>query len=82
PMQSHINVGFGQDVTIAELAQTVSKAVGYEGRITFDVTKPDGPPRKWMDTSRLNGMGWQARVGLEEGLTLAYADFQEQAAKA
>jgi GDP-L-fucose synthase len=82
PMQSHINVGCGQDVTIAELAQTVGKAVGYEGWITFDVTKPDGAPRKWMDTSRLNGLGWQARVGLAEGLALAYADFQEQAAKA
>ncbi len=82
PMQSHINVGCGQDVTIAALAQTVGKAVGYEGRITFDITKPDGAPRKWMDTSRLNGLGWQARVGLEEGLAWAYEDFQEQVAKA
>jgi GDP-L-fucose synthase len=82
PMQSHLNVGCGQDVTIAELAQTVGNAVGYEGRITFDVTKPDGAPRKWMDTSRLNGLGWQALVGLEEGLAVAYEDFQEQAANA
>jgi GDP-L-fucose synthase len=75
PMQSHINVGFGADVTIAELARTVGKVVGYQGDITFDATKPDGAPRKWMDSARINALGWQAKVGLEAGLTLAYTDF-------
>ena len=75
PMQSHINVGYGNDVTIAELAQTVGQVVGFQGKISFDITKPDGPPRKWMDSSRLNNLGWQATVPLMEGLTLAYQDF-------
>jgi GDP-L-fucose synthase len=74
-MQSHINVGYGRDVTIAELAQVVGQAVGYQGEITFDITKPDGTPRKWMDSSRLNNLGWQAQVPLLEGLALAYQDF-------
>ena len=75
PMQSHINVGFGADVTIAELAKAVAQAVGYTGQLVQDTTKPDGAPRKWMDSSRLNALGWQAKVDLEAGLTLAYADF-------
>ena len=75
PMLSHINVGFGSDVTIAELAHAVGQAVGYTGEIGFDVTKPDGTPRKWMDSSRLNALGWQARIGLQQGLEKAYADF-------
>ncbi|MDI9333921.1 MAG: GDP-L-fucose synthase [Cytophagales bacterium] len=74
-MQSHINVGFGDDVTIAELAATVGKTIGYQGAIDFDVSKPDGTPRKWMDSSRLNHLGWKANTQLEEGLALAYADF-------
>ena len=72
PMQSHINVGFGSDVTIAELALAVAKAVGFAGDISFDPSKPDGAPRKWMDSSCLNGLGWRARVELGEGLGLAY----------
>jgi len=75
PMQSHINVGFGEDVTIAELATAIGAAVAYQGRIIFDPTKPDGTPRKWMDSSRLNKLGWQSQVGLESGLKLAYSDF-------
>jgi GDP-L-fucose synthase len=75
PMQSHINVGYGSDVTIAELAQAVGQAVGYQGEITFDITKPDGTPRKWMDSSRLNNLGWQAKVNLQNGLAKAYQDF-------
>jgi GDP-L-fucose synthase len=75
PMQSHINVGFGSDVTIKDLAVMISKTIGYEGRITFDSTKPDGTPRKLMNSNRLKSMGWQARVALEDGLTLAYQDF-------
>jgi GDP-L-fucose synthase len=75
PMQSHINVGFGADVTIAELAHTVGNVVGYQGNITFDSSKPDGAPRKWMDSARINALGWKAKVGLGAGLTLAYTDF-------
>ena len=75
PMQSHINVGFGSDVTIAELALAVAKAVGFAGDISFDPSKPDGAPRKWIDSSCLNGLGWRARVGLEEGLERAYAEY-------
>ena len=74
PMQSHLNVGFGSDVTIAELAKAVSAAVGYQGAISFDASKPDGAPRKWMDSSRLNRLGWKAKVNLTDGLSLAYAD--------
>lgn len=77
PMQSHINVGFGSDVTIAELAHAVAKAVGFSGAISFDPSKPDGAPRKWMDSGRLNALGWTARVGLWEGLERAYKDFSK-----
>ena len=75
PMQSLIDVGFGQDLTIAQVAQAVSLAVGYQGSIDFDPGKPDGTPRKLMDSSRLNALGWHARVGLKEGLSMAYQDF-------
>jgi GDP-L-fucose synthase len=75
PMQSHINVGFGNDVTISDLAHAVAKATSYSGKIRFDSSKPDGPPRKWMDSNRLNLLGWQAKVDLETGLKLAYNDF-------
>ena len=78
PMLSHINVGFGSDVSIAELAQAVGQTVGFEGTIEFDSSKPDGAPRKWMDSSRLNALGWQAKVRLEEGLLLAYQNFVGQ----
>jgi GDP-L-fucose synthase len=75
PMQSHINIGFGSDVTIVELATAVAKATGYQGAIAFDPSKPDGSPRKWMDTNRLNRLGWNAKVSLDEGLRLAYKAF-------
>ena len=75
PMQSHINVGFGSDVTIKELAQAVAKATGYQGKISFDPSKPDGSPRKWMDSGRLNKLGWKPRVDLESGLRAAYSAF-------
>ena len=78
PMCSHINVGFGSDVTIAEVAHSISQAVGYQGQVTFDTTKPDGAPRKWMDSSRLNTLGWNATFALQQGLNLAYADFQKR----
>jgi GDP-L-fucose synthase len=75
PMQSHINVGFGSDVTIAEVAQAIAKTVGYMGDLEFDASKSDGAPRKWMDSSRLKALGWNARVNLNQGLALAYQDF-------
>ncbi len=75
PMLSHINVGVGDDLTIANLAKTISKVVGFEGQIEFDSTKPDGTPRKLMDSTRLNNLGWQAKVNLENGLISAYQDF-------
>jgi GDP-L-fucose synthase len=79
PMQNHINVGYGSDITIAELARMVARVVGYRGEITFDTSKPDGTPRKLMDSSRLNNLGWQPRVALEDGLAQAYADFCQAA---
>ena len=75
PMLSHINVGYGTDVSIAEVAQTIAQVVGYTGAVTFDTTKPDGTPRKWMNSSRLNSLGWQAQVPLLPGLSQAYQDF-------
>jgi len=78
PMQSHINVGFGEDITIKALAQAVSKTVGYQGTIDFDTSKPDGSARKLMDSRRLNALGWQAQVGLGSGLAAAYQDFTGQ----
>ena len=75
PMQSHINVGFGSDVSIAQLARSVAQTVGYAGDITFDASKPDGAPRKLMDSTRLQSLGWRAEVGLEAGLARAYGDF-------
>jgi GDP-L-fucose synthase len=75
PMLSHINVGSGCDITIKELAETISRVIGYEGEIVFDTSKPDGSPRKLMDSSRLNSLGWQAKVSLEQGLKKAYEEF-------
>ena len=74
-MLSHINVGYGSDVSIAEVAQTIAQVVGYKGALTFDTSKPDGTPRKWMDSRRLNSLGWQAQVPLLQGLTQTYQDF-------
>ena len=75
PMLSHINVGFGSDVTIKALAQTISAVVGYQGSIGFDITKPDGTARKLMDSGRLNSLGWKAQVNLKDGLAKAYQDY-------
>jgi GDP-L-fucose synthase len=75
PMQSHINVGFGSDVTIADVARTIADVVGFQGEIAFDTSKPDGSPRKLMDSSRLNALGWTAQVPLKDGLAQAYQDF-------
>jgi GDP-L-fucose synthase len=77
PMRGHINVGFGSDLTINELSAAIVNAVGYVGKVTFDAAKPDGAPRKWMDSTRLNALGWRPSVALGEGLSLAYQDFQK-----
>lgn len=81
PMLSHINVGFGSDVTIRQLAETICKVVGYQGKIEFDAGKPDGTPRKLMDSSRLASLGWKAKVTLEEGLAKTYADYVNNVSK-
>lgn len=70
-----VNIGVGDDVTIAELAARVARVVGFEGRIAYDTSKPDGTPRKLMDVSLLAAAGWKARTGLEDGLRVAYAEF-------
>lgn len=75
PMQSHLNVGVGEDITIGGLAKTVADVVGYSGRIVFDKSKPDGPPRKLMNSTKLNKLGWEAKISLNVGLEAAYADF-------
>jgi GDP-L-fucose synthase len=76
-MLSHINVGLGEDLTIASLARTIGVVVGYSGDIEFDESKPDGTPRKLMDSSRINALGWRAKTSLEEGLLITYKDFLE-----
>ena len=75
PMHSHINIGTGQDVTIAELARLVGQTVGYGGAIVFDASKPDGTPRKLLDVSRLAALGWRASTPLADGLQRAYAAY-------
>ena len=75
PMQSHINVGSGLDVTVADLARHIANTVGYTGQIEFDASKPDGTPRKCMDSSRLNDLGWTPQIDLHHGLATAYQDF-------
>jgi GDP-L-fucose synthase len=75
PMLSHINVGTGVDCTIRELAETVARVTGFQGRLVFDASKPDGTPRKLLDVSRLAALGWKAGIGLEDGLRDAYAWF-------
>lgn len=70
-----VNLGTGKEVTIKELAQTVKDVVGYEGNLTFDTTKPDGTPRKLLDVSKLEGLGWKYHTELKDGIKLAYEDF-------
>jgi GDP-L-fucose synthase len=76
PMLSHINVGTGKDCSIKELTETVARVVGFEGKIVWDTSKPDGTPRKLLDVSRLNSLGWRAKIGLEEGLQQTYDWFK------
>jgi GDP-L-fucose synthase len=75
PMQSHLNVGFGSDLSIRALAETIARVVGYTGAIALNPAQPDGTPRKLMDSRRLNALGWQPAIALEQGLAGAYADF-------
>lgn len=77
PMLSHINVGTGIDCTIRELAETVAKVTGFKGKLSFDASKPDGTPRKLMDVSRLEQLGWKASISLEDGLKNAYQWYLE-----
>jgi len=76
PMCSHINVGTGQDITIKELASKIKEVVGYEGELIFDVTKPDGTPRKLLDIKKLSRLGWRYKTKLSEGLKITYEDYQ------
>jgi nucleoside-diphosphate-sugar epimerase len=71
-MLSHINVGTGKDVTIREMAETIKEVVGFKGGLSFDTTKPDGAPRKLIDTSRLSNMGWSYSVDFKEGVKMTY----------
>ncbi|WP_010458900.1 GDP-L-fucose synthase [Acidovorax radicis] len=75
PRLSHINLGTGEDLPIRELAQLIGEVVGYTGKIEFDSAKPDGAPRKLLNVSRLQGLGWRAQVGLQHGLTMVYQDY-------
>ena len=74
-MLSHINVGMGQDLTIKKLAETIAKIIGFKGKINFDLTKPDGPKRKLLDSRRLNDLGWHPKVDLEQGIKQTYKEY-------
>jgi GDP-L-fucose synthase len=80
--ESIVNIGWGQDVTIRELAELVMSVIGYKGRLIFDATKPDGTPRKLLDVSRLTGLGWQPRIHLRDGIARTYAWFTEHLSQA
>lgn len=70
-----LNVGFGSDISIKELAETIAEVVGYEGNLTFDSSKPNGTPKKLMDSSKLQSLGWEPKVALKQGIQMAYQDF-------
>jgi GDP-L-fucose synthase len=72
PMLSHINIGTGEDVTIAELAFTLASVIGYSGELEFDATKPEGTPRKLLDAGKLTAMGWDYKISLKDGLARTY----------
>lgn len=76
--EQHINIGTGTDITIKELAETIKKVTGYDGEIIFDISKPDGTPRKLLDVTKLHNLGWKHSVELENGLRMAYQSFQEE----
>lgn len=78
PMRGHLNVGSGQEISIRDLAYLISKVVGFRGMVTFDPEKPDGTPRKLMDSTRLLALGWAPRISLQQGLAHAYQDFLQR----
>lgn len=78
PMRSHVNVGTGTDCSIRQLAQSIARVTGFNGRLVWDARKPDGAPRKLLDVSLLLGLGWQARIGLEQGLRDTYAWYRKR----
>jgi GDP-L-fucose synthase len=73
--ESHLNVGTGEDITLRELAELIARIADYKGTFVYDRSKPDGPPRKVMDVSRLNSLGWQAKTSLEAGMRIAYESY-------
>jgi GDP-L-fucose synthase len=81
PMLSHINVGYGSDTSIKDLAHIIAEVVGYSGEIIFDPSKPDGVPRKLMDSKKINALGWKPQIDLKSGLKKAYADFVKYGSK-
>ena len=72
-----VNIGTGREITIRELAELVAEIVGYQGKLMFDSSKPDGMPRKLLDASRLHALGWQAKTGFQDGIAKSYADYQQ-----
>jgi GDP-L-fucose synthase len=74
-----INIGYGEDITIRELAETVAQVLGFRGELIFDSSKPDGTSRKLMDSSRLRSLGWRPKINLEQGIRAAYRDFRNRA---
>jgi GDP-L-fucose synthase len=75
-----VNIGVGEDISIADLARLVGEAVGYQGEIVYDASKPDGTPRKLVDTTKINGLGWRARISLQDGIKSTYRWFLENEA--
>ena len=78
PMCSHINIGSGYDLTIEQLAKKIQETIGFSGELIFDLTKPDGTPRKLLDISKINELGWSPKIDITEGLKNTYDDFKSQ----
>ena len=76
PMCSHINVGTGEDLTIKDLALKIKEVIGYQGELIFDTTKPDGTPRKLLNTQKISNLGWEYKTSLKEGLKITYEDYK------
>ncbi len=74
-VQAHINIGSGKEISIRQLAEMVRKVVGFKNKLVFDASKPDGTPRKFMDSTRLRKLGWEPKIELEQGIEFAYEDF-------
>jgi len=79
--QQHVNIGTGTDLTVAELAGLIARVVGFEGAIRYDPSMPDGPVQKLLDVSKINALGWHARVGLEDGIRATYDWYRREVAK-